>query len=291
MPPNTNDATRFLHRPPTGSTRSQSSSSASPCSIHGVGLVWLVVKDSNLASCPQLVLMDESAQAVVSTYPSRKATVMPVPTVRSSYHLWRKKSLGRRNLPGDSLVRAMPIVVAGVAAQDALEMGFVHDHQVVQALRSDGAHEALGEGVRVRSPKGRLEDLGALGLEHSVEAHVLGIPVADKEPGGDLCVGEVTGDVPGLLGDPSCIGVSGDPSDPDPPAAEIDEEQDVETPEQNGIDVEEIGGHDAGRLRAQELAPGGAAPSGGRSETVVLQNLSDGACGQAQAELAELTLD
>ena len=87
----------------------------------------------------------------------------------------------------------MPVVVAGVAAQDALEVGFVHDQQVVEALRSDGAHEPFGEGVRVRGPEWCPEDLGALGLEHIVEArHVLGVSVADQEPGGDLCVGEVT---------------------------------------------------------------------------------------------------
>jgi hypothetical protein len=51
------------------------------------GWVGLVLSEnSNLASCRQLVLMDESAQPVVSTYPSWTATVLSVPTVRSSYH-------------------------------------------------------------------------------------------------------------------------------------------------------------------------------------------------------------
>lgn len=31
--------------------------------------------------------------------------------------------------------------------------------------------------------------------------------------------------------------------------------------EQNGVDVEEVRGHEAGRLRTQELTPGGAAPA------------------------------
>jgi hypothetical protein len=50
----------------------------------------------------------------------------------------------------------MPVVVAGVAAQDALEVGFVHDQQVVEALRPDGLHEPLGECPRVRGPEGCL---------------------------------------------------------------------------------------------------------------------------------------
>jgi hypothetical protein len=35
----------------------------------------------------------------------------------------------------------------------------------------------------------------------------------------------ITGGVPGLLGDPCRIGVSGHPGDPDPPAAGFDDEQ------------------------------------------------------------------
>jgi hypothetical protein len=153
-------------------------------------------------------------------------------------------------------VWAMPVVVAGVAAQDALEVGFVHDQQVVEALRPDGPHEPLNECVRVRGPEGCLEDLGALGLEHVVEARdVLGVPVADQDPGGDVGVGEVTGDIPCLLGDPQGIGVIGHPCYPDPSAAELDEEQNVETLEQDGVDEEEVRGHDARGLSTQERTP------------------------------------
>src|ERR1039457_4109655 len=79
---------------------------------------------------------------------------MPVSTVNGGHHRQGVSLFRRRNLLSDSLVRAMPVVVAGVAAQDALEVGFVHDQLVVEALRSHGAHEPFGEGVRVRSPKG-----------------------------------------------------------------------------------------------------------------------------------------
>jgi hypothetical protein len=44
-------------------------------------------ENSNLASCRQLALKDESAQLVVSTHPSWMPAMMPVPTVRSWYHL------------------------------------------------------------------------------------------------------------------------------------------------------------------------------------------------------------
>ncbi len=85
--------------------------------------------------------------------------------------------------------------------------------------------------------------------------------------------------------------MSGDPGDPDPSTAELDEEQHVEAFERDGVDVEEVGGHDARRLGAQELTPGRAASPGSRAEAVVPQNLGDGARGQVHPELAEFTLD
>src|ERR1039458_5516423 len=103
----------------------------------------------------------------------------------------------------------------------------------IRRLRTLSLHDALP----IWGPEWCPEDLGALGLEHIVEArHVLGVSVADQEPGGNLCVGEVTGDVPGLLGDPRCIGMSGHPGDPDSPTSEFDEEQDIEAFEQDGVD-------------------------------------------------------
>jgi hypothetical protein len=74
---------------------------------------------------------------------------------------------------------------------------------VVKALRSNGAHKPFGKGIRIRSPEWRSEDLGILGLERFVEArHVLLVTVADQELGRDVGVGEIAGDVPGLLGNP-----------------------------------------------------------------------------------------
>ena len=85
--------------------------------------------------------------------------------------------------------------------------------------------------------------------------------------------------------------MSGHPGDPDSPTSEFDEEQDIEAFEQDGVDMEEVRGHDARRLRAQELTPEGTTASGSRAEPVVLHDLGDGARRQAHTELAQLTLD
>ena len=39
------------------------------------------------------------------------------------------------------MVRTVRVVVKGVATKDALEMPFVHNQEVIQALRSHGAHD------------------------------------------------------------------------------------------------------------------------------------------------------
>jgi hypothetical protein len=82
---------------------------------------------------------------------------------------------------------AMAVVVTGVTTKDTLEMGFVHDEEVVEALRSDRAIEPLCKCIRVRAPEGRLQDLSSHGLEYFVEArHVLGVTIADQELGSDM---------------------------------------------------------------------------------------------------------
>ena len=83
----------------------------------------------------------------------------------------------------------------------------------------------------------------------------------------------------------------GHPGDPDLPAAELDKEQDVQTLEQHGVDVEEVRGHDSRRLGTQELAPGGAAPPGCRAEAVIFHDPGDGARCQVHPELQKFTLD
>jgi hypothetical protein len=57
-----------------------------------------------------------------------------------------------------------------------------------------------------------------------------------------------------------------DASDPNLPRVQLDEEQDVEGLEADGLHSEEVGGDDAGGLRSKEGPPGDRRPSGaGRS--------------------------
>ena len=101
-----------------------------------------------------------------------------MPGIRCPHHCEGIGSRRCRDLLREPLMGAMAVVVAGVVTKETLEMSFVDNEKVVETLRSDSANEPLGKCVR--GPEERLHDLGALGLEHFVEArHELGVAIAN----------------------------------------------------------------------------------------------------------------
>ena len=58
-------------------------------------------------------------------------------------------------------MRAMAVVMLGVAPKDAFEMSCIYDEEMIQALGPDGPNEPLRVGVRVRRPEWDSQDLGA----------------------------------------------------------------------------------------------------------------------------------
>ncbi len=250
-------------------------------------------ENSNRSSGSMFVLVDQPAQPVVSTYPNPMVSDLPIAGVRSVLDCERTTgSLGFRDLLGQPLVGAVAVAVTGIASKDPFEMPFVHDQEVFEALRSDGAHEPFSKRVGIRGSKGRLQDLSALGSEDVVEArHVIGATITDQGPWGDVRVSKVTGDVPRLLSDPRRVRMSGHAGDPDPPAAEFDEEQHIEAFERHGVDMEEVCRYDSRRLGTQELTPGGSTRSRSGTEAVVLHDPCNGARGKPYSELGQLTLD
>jgi hypothetical protein len=104
-------------------------------------------------------------------------------------------------------------------------------------------------------------------------------------------VAEVHQQVAGLLGDPGAGGLSGDPREVYPAAAVLDNHQDVEAAQEDGVDVGEVDGEDRVSLGCEELSPGWAGASRGGIEAGMLEDRPDGGGGDLVAEADQLAVD
>jgi hypothetical protein len=145
--------------------------------------------------------------------------------------------------------RSLLVVMAGVDAEHVLQMTAVEDEDPVEAVGADGAHPALGEGVRVRGLDRRADHLDALRAEDLVEGVAeLRVAVVDEESERVL-VAELHEQVARLLGDLACVRVRAAGDVLDPPGSERDEEEHVDPLQEDGLDREEVAGEHDRRLR------------------------------------------
>lgn len=160
-------------------------------------------------------------------------------------------------------MRTSAVVVVEVLPHGRLKVTSAEDQKVVEAVVSDGAHEALGERVRAGGADRGLDRLDADRGEDAVERRgELRVPVAYKETEATACLFEITDEVAGDLGDPGFLGIGTDADKVDDPTFDFDHEQDVMAAEQHGVDGEEVGRQYALGLGAKELGPGRSAPPG-----------------------------
>jgi hypothetical protein len=82
------------------------------------------------------------------------------------------------------------------------------------------------------------------------------------------------GELAGLLGDPGAGGVCGAAGDVDAAATELDEEEDVDALERDGLDGEEIDREHALRPLPQERSPGKPAAATGGADAGLAEDLS-----------------
>jgi len=78
----------------------------------------------------------------------------------------------------------------------------------------------------------------------------LAVSIANQEAERRRAFRERPGELSGLLGDPGAAGISGIAGEMHAPAPELDEEQDVQALQPDGLDREEVGGDHAPRLCA-----------------------------------------
>ena len=131
--------------------------------------------------------------------------------------------------------------------------------------------------IRPGCPDRGVDDADVGAREHGVEGGgELAVPVADQESEPVGAVVEVHEQVAGLLGDPGPGRMVSDPGDVHAAAPVLDHDQDVETPQEEGVDVGEVDREDRLGLGGQELLPGRRGPSWSGVETRGLENRPHG---------------
>jgi hypothetical protein len=171
---------------------------------------------------------------------------------QSGGRVWRFKS--------QRSVRTVLVVVPDVNPKDLLEVAAPTNEQPVQALGADRSDPALGVGVRPWCPRWRDQDLGAVVADHVVEgARELRVRSRSKER---RC-GPRSSNTSRRLR-PCCathLPLGSAVTRPGGHAGvQFDEEQHIAPLPPERVDGEEVAGHDACGLLAQERRPGATRP-------------------------------
>jgi hypothetical protein len=162
----------------------------------------------------------------------------------------------------DTLVRPAGVEIGYVLRQHAPEVPLAEDEQVIDALASDAAEEALADGVCPRRADGRADHLeAACGRDPSERRPVVGVVVVDQEPGS----GALRRRLAQLLGDSRVGGGAGDADVDDPPRPQLDDDLREQGPEDEVGQPQDVARPDIPAVGPQERGPslaGGARRAG-----------------------------
>src|SRR5437764_601751 len=121
------------------------------------------------------------------------------------------------------------------------------DQDPVEAFSADGADETLGVGVGSRRQHWCADHPKAFAAEHVVEGTAeLRVAIPHQEPTSPELLVYRHEQIAGLLDNPRAAWPGGAASQVYPARVELDEEQHVEPPQEDGLDGEEIGGEEPG---------------------------------------------
>ncbi|MBB4786896.1 hypothetical protein BJY27_007857 [Streptomyces rapamycinicus] len=149
------------------------------------------------------------------------------------------------------------VVVLGVLVEDRPQVSFTGDEESVGALGPGGAYPSFRVGVGPRALWRSRDDGCAVAGEDGVECGgELAVPVPDEEPEAPRSVVEVHEQVAGELGDPCAGRVAGDAQNMDAQGGDLYDEEDIETPEEDGLHMHEVTGEQRVGLGAQKGTPG-----------------------------------
>jgi hypothetical protein len=153
-------------------------------------------------------------------------------------------------------VRAVVVVMVLVLAKHGCGVSQVDDEDAVEEFASDAADETFGDRVGSWCPHRCLNDADVERGEHGVEGcGELGVTVPDEEPEAAAGVLEVHEQVTGMLGQPGSGGVGGDAEDVYAAGGMLDDKEDIQPAQGDGVEMEHVAGQDGLRLRVEEFAP------------------------------------
>jgi hypothetical protein len=186
-------------------------------------------------------------------------------------------------------VRPGYVVVAHVLAQHVLEVPRPQNQQPIQEVAAHRPHPALGDRVRLRCPRWRADHSDGLTGEHGVErGRELGVAIAEelrRPPARRL---QRPRQVARLLGHPGGRRVRGATGEEDAARLHLQEEQNEDHLQADGLHDEEVARQQPGGVRPQEGGPGQPRPPRGRWHTVAAQHALDGRGRDAMPQREEL---
>ncbi len=151
----------------------------------------------------------------------------------------------------EAAVGSMAVVVLDVFLEKHTQLALVPDDRPVEKLMAQGANPSLGESTGLRCPWRDPRCGDASSAEHGVErAGELPCSVTNEEPE-SVVVGESHEELARGLGGPWSGRVGGDSGQGHSAGRDFNDQQDVESAEQRGVDTGEVGGDDCVGLRSK----------------------------------------
>src|SRR6266581_4493841 len=184
-----------------------------------------------------MVFVNQSVEALLTQYRSRARRGRRLRRVKV------KRKMG-----------SLLVVVIDVLPKNHLQVALAEDEQPVQRLVAQRLDHPLAMGVGSRAPIGCEGDPGAFAAEHLIEL-VDELGIMDGEPDWSLELVQLPGQVSGLLSDPGAVGMSGAVGVENAAAADLQEDEHIESPKQHRVDGEEVAGQDCSGVSGEKLRP------------------------------------
>src|SRR5438093_985023 len=150
-------------------------------------------------------------------------------------------------------MRASPVIVGEVAGQNAAQVAFAENQNVIQTLAPDRADEPLREGILPRAVRGREDFLDPHALHSVPKLFAVDLVAVAQEIGGR---GVVRKGIHDLLGGPVGGGMLGHVEVDDAPAVVREHDKNKEDAQARGGHREEIEGDQIADMVGEERPPG-----------------------------------